>query len=208
MSWIYEEQDIGLMLFTACLNAGAPIGEFAPGMRVLEIGSCEADWLHRAHDAWPDVTFVGIDTRAPNVTDADGMVIRMAADARKRAMFPTGFFDAVVSISAIEHIGLGHYNDPIDPDGDTVAVENAWYWLKPGGTLYFDVPYDPLGYRVQGTKCRVYDTVALAARFKAIGAPAWTGYAEGHSAGTLIRQPKTSVQPFHYVASVYTKPTP
>jgi len=48
-------------------------------------------------------------------------------------------FDAVVSLSMVDHDGLGRYGDPIDPEADVKAM--AWFRdiLKPNGLLYFAV---------------------------------------------------------------------
>jgi SAM-dependent methyltransferase len=212
MGWSYTERDPGLMLFTACLTAGAPM-RVTSTSRILEIGCCEADWLHLAHKAWPDAELVGIDTRAPNVTDGDGKVTRRKANVLDPTLFEPGQFDAIVSLSAIEHVGLGHYRDPIDPDGDSHALANAWRWLKPGGWLYFDVPYCPTGYREQWTKCRIYGQwehwtrlwVEPLAQAKASAVQRFEGFVKGREAGTLIGRPTEPVEPFHYVAVVWQK---
>ncbi len=210
VQWVLQKYDPGLALFTACVHAGAPTLPFRAGMRVLEVGCCEADWLHLAADKYPNVTFIGIDTRAPNVVERDGRVERRCADVMQADLFAPESFDAVVSISAIEHIGLGHYKDPVDPDGDSKAMANIWRWLKPGGWVYFDVPYDPSGYRVQGTKCRVYDDSALTDRLQCAierpdKVPIWFGYSTANLAGTLIPKPTAPVKPFHYCAMVWQK---
>lgn len=205
--------DPGIQLFSACLRAGAPIA-ITPGMRVLEVGCCEADWLHLAHAVWPETHFVGIDVRCQDVTDGDGMVTRMCADVLNADLFAPASFDAVVSLSAIEHVGLGHYRDPVDANGDRKAIANISHWLKPGGWVYFDVPYDPSGFRVDGTKCRVYDRDAHDERlFNAFGTPTspWAnvlfrGFADANRAGSLIEAPRESVDPFHYCAMVWQKP--
>ncbi len=49
-------------------------------------------------------------------------------------------FDAAISISSIEHDGLGRYGDPIDPDGDLRAMKEIRRLLKPDGRLYLSVP--------------------------------------------------------------------
>lgn len=49
-------------------------------------------------------------------------------------------FDAVFSISSFEHDGLGRYGDPINPDGDLLAMEKMKTILKPGGLLFLAVP--------------------------------------------------------------------
>ena len=40
----------------------------------------------------------------------------------------------------VEHVGLGRYGDPIDPDGDLKAVAELKRVLAPGGSLLFVVP--------------------------------------------------------------------
>jgi SAM-dependent methyltransferase len=40
----------------------------------------------------------------------------------------------------VEHIGLGRYGDPIDPDGDLKAIAELKRVLAPGGDLLFVVP--------------------------------------------------------------------
>ena len=44
-------------------------------------------------------------------------------------------FDAVVSLSSIEHFGLGRYGDPLDLDGDRLAAAEMARVLRPGGLL-------------------------------------------------------------------------
>ncbi|MFI5295183.1 MAG: DUF268 domain-containing protein [Thermodesulfovibrionales bacterium] len=51
--------------------------------------------------------------------------------------------NSVLSLSCmhvIEHIGLGRYGDPIDPEGDLKAVAEIRRVLAPGGDLLFVVP--------------------------------------------------------------------
>eukprot|EP00290_Baffinella_frigidus_P050634 CAMPEP_0180407054 /NCGR_PEP_ID=MMETSP0989-20121125/41511_1 /TAXON_ID=697907 /ORGANISM="non described non described, Strain CCMP2293" /LENGTH=272 /DNA_ID=CAMNT_0022410845 /DNA_START=46 /DNA_END=865 /DNA_ORIENTATION=+ len=55
----------------------------------------------------------------------------------------TGEFDVVLSISSVEHDGLGRYGDPIDPDGDLKAMEKLRRMTKPGGRLFLAVPVGP-----------------------------------------------------------------
>jgi len=51
--------------------------------------------------------------------------------------------NSIASLSCmhtIEHIGLGRYGDPIDPQGDIKAIEEIVRVLKPGGDLLFVTP--------------------------------------------------------------------
>lgn len=210
MSWTYRQRDPGLTLFTAVLNVGASLA-LGNGMRMLEIGCNEADWLTPASEAWPESRFVGVDARAEE--GVQGRVWRHRGDARQADLFEPESFDAVISVSAIEHIGLGHYGDPQDPDGDIQAMTNAFRWLKPGGWLYFDVPYDPTGYQVLNTECRIYDDNARWERLwqvplteaKAKARWHWDGYVESRFPGTLVEKPTEAAPRYWYAAHVWQK---
>lgn len=202
--WSYHGADAGITLFDACLKAGAPMA-FQPGMKVLEVGSCESDWIERAALAWPEVEFTGIDVRTgPN--KQRGRYTLVKGDVIQPDVFAAESFDAVVSLSAIEHVGLGHYGDPKDPDGDTKAVANVWKWLKPHAWFYFDVPYDPTKYWEQGTKCRVYDEVSLVKRLWSLPwSCGYRGYVGADTPGTLIEAPTEPHKRYWYVANVWKK---
>lgn len=205
MTWHYMGGDAGIALFDAALRDGAPMA-FTPGMRILEVGCNESDWLERARDTWKGTEFLGIDSRAKPER-------ALRADAMNPDVFAPESFDAVVSLSAIEHIGLGHYGDPKDPDGDTKAVANIWRWLKPGGFIYFDVPYNPTGYSVLNTECRIYDDDALWTRLwqvpltmaKGRAQQQWIGYVDSMAPGTLIEKPTVKAKRYYYAASVWKK---
>ena len=66
-------------------------------------------------------------------------------------------FDAAISVSSLEHDGLGRYGDPLNPFGDLGAVAKMRCMIKPGGLLYLSVPVaqDKIVYsmhRVYGSK--------------------------------------------------------
>lgn len=50
---------------------------------------------------------------------------------------PDSSFDAIISLSSIEHFGLGRYGDEIDLEADKKAFEQFKRLLKPGGLLFF-----------------------------------------------------------------------
>lgn len=131
----------------------------AEGAAVLEIGSAEFDWLTAMGTLRPDLRLTGIDWRAAD----NPLAIRGDVLTQE---FPAASFDAVVSISTLEHIGLAAYDgDPVDADGDTKAIQLAWSWLKPGGWLYFDVPYRPTGPYSVNSNFRAYDPEQFDRRF-------------------------------------------
>jgi hypothetical protein len=42
----------------------------------------------------------------------------------------------------VEHIGLGRYGDPLDPEGTEKAMAELKRIIAPGGNLYLSVPID------------------------------------------------------------------
>ncbi len=68
-------------------------------------------------------------------------------------------FDMAFSISSFEHDGLGRYGDPINPNGDLIAMNNAKKMLKKDGILFLAVP---VGLdTVVWNKHRVYGEIRL-----------------------------------------------
>lgn len=129
--------------------------DFPIGAHVLEIGCAEADWQTPMLALRPDLLITGIDWRA-----CDRPAQTIQGDVLTQT-FARASFDAIVSISAIEHIGLGVYDDdPLDADGDRKVMQQAHDWLVSGGWMYLDVPYRPSGY-VVAKGFRGYDDRAL-----------------------------------------------
>lgn len=69
------------------------------------------------------------------------------------------YCDSVSSLNAIEHFGLGRYNDPIDYLGHEKAIKNIAQILKPNGTFYFSVPIGPQ--RIEFNAHRVFSLAYL-----------------------------------------------
>ncbi len=69
------------------------------------------------------------------------------------------YCDSISSLHAIEHFGLGRYNDPIDYFGYKKALENISKILKPKGVFYFSVPIGPQ--RIEFNAHRVFSVQYL-----------------------------------------------
>jgi len=70
--------------------------------------------------------------------------------------------DSIPSLSCmhvIEHIGLGRYGDPLDPNGDRKAMSELCRVIKPGGQLLFVVPVGKPAIRFNAH--RIYDPLNI-----------------------------------------------
>jgi SAM-dependent methyltransferase len=54
--------------------------------------------------------------------------------------FPDASVESLSCMHVVEHIGLGRYGDPLDPDGDLKAISELKRVLAPRGSLLFVVP--------------------------------------------------------------------
>jgi hypothetical protein len=55
----------------------------------------------------------------------------------------TYLFHTALSISSFDHDGLGRYGDPINPDGDLVAMDTVRNVLEENGLFFLTVPTGP-----------------------------------------------------------------
>ena len=54
--------------------------------------------------------------------------------------FQDGSITSLSCLHVLEHVGLGRYGDPINPDGSLLAAAELQRVLKPGGRLFLSVP--------------------------------------------------------------------
>lgn len=57
-----------------------------------------------------------------------------------RLPFDTDSVESISCLHTVEHVGLGRYGDPIDPEGDVKAAKELSRVTKKGGTLIFVTP--------------------------------------------------------------------
>ena len=81
------------------------------------------------------VTFIDLrplDAKLENLESKKGSILKMP--------FPDGSLQSVSCLHVAEHIGLGRYGDPLDPQGTRKAAKELARVLAPGGWLYFSLP--------------------------------------------------------------------
>ena len=72
------------------------------------------------------------DLRLPNLTTDVADLLALP--------FATNSVHSLSCMHVVEHIGLGRYGDPLDPDGDLKAIPELKRVLVSGGSLLFVVP--------------------------------------------------------------------
>lgn len=71
--------------------------------------------------------------------------------------------ESVSCMHVVEHVGLGRYGDPLDPDGDLKAMAELQRVVAPGGRLLFVVPVGKP--RIQFNAHRIYGFNHVIERF-------------------------------------------
>ena len=114
--------------------AGRHIYSEAP-TRHVDVGSSVAGFL--AHLlCFREVEYVDL---RPLRTNVSGLHFRQG-DLLNGLPYEDGSLESLSCLHVIEHIGLGRYGDPLDPDGWRKAIKELVRVLAPGGTLYFSTP--------------------------------------------------------------------
>ncbi len=106
-----------------------------------------ADRVPEHVDIGSDTKFVGMLSAACRVIFVDIRPLAVSVDnleCRSGTLLALPFADGSVrslsSLHVIEHIGLGRYGDPLDPQGSRKACAELARVLAPGGRLYLSTP--------------------------------------------------------------------
>lgn len=103
--------------------------------KVLILGTCESLFSVYLATLFDDV--YGVDIRRYNEKHPNLHVI--CADMMNLP-FNANTFDVVISISTLEHIGLGAYGDPCSKRGDHIALEEIKRVIRDKGKVLITVP--------------------------------------------------------------------
>ena len=171
------------------LGGKAPILDFYPCLhdRVASTGIdshyfFQAIWgfkriqsaLPESHvDVGSDVRWVGMLTCITHVSFIDIRPLQIQLDNYEGKAgsivalpYSDGSLFSVSSLHVIEHIGLGRYGDPLDPEGSRKACVELMRVLAPGGKLYVSMPIGDS--RVQFNSQRIFSVSDVLALFSGL----------------------------------------
>ncbi|MEM3618223.1 MAG: class I SAM-dependent methyltransferase [Candidatus Bathyarchaeia archaeon] len=106
--------------------------------RILDVGCCESRLAETLAELGVFSEVWGIDIR-PYPTGR----FRFLQEDIRRTSLPTEYFDQIVAISTLEHLGMNCYgNKWLDPvHGDRMAILEMYRILKHRGYMYITLPY-------------------------------------------------------------------
>jgi len=73
--------------------------------------------------------------------------------------FQDGSVESISCMHVIEHVGLGRYGDPLDPEGDLKAASELVRVVSPGGSLLMVVPVGMPQVQFNGHRIYTYELV-------------------------------------------------
>ncbi|MDP1625102.1 MAG: DUF268 domain-containing protein [bacterium] len=94
--------------------------------------------------------------------------------------------ESISCMHTIEHVGLGRYGDPMDPEGDVKACKELARVLKPGGSLLFVTPVGREA-KIEWNAHRIYSYEAALALFPGLKLAEFSLIPEDGVNGGLIR---------------------
>lgn len=93
--------------------------------------------------------------------------------------------ESLSCMHVVEHVGLGRYGDPLDPNGDLKAIDELKRVLAPGGTLLFVVPVGRP--RIMFNAHRIYSFDQIAGYFAGLALEEFALIPDDPALGGLMR---------------------
>lgn len=106
---------------------------------ILDIGSCEAVYIQYLEY----ISNAGVEVHLLDARDCHASLpgrMRFHHSSLIGNGLSSSYFDAVMVLSTLEHVGLPHYGQAPFSLGDQLALAEIWRLLKPGGRAIITVP--------------------------------------------------------------------
>ena len=149
----YLKGNYNLRYTSLILDAISRMG--VEGQRVLVVGSTnpwlEACFLAAGAESVTTLEYREIECRHPQIHTTTFEKMQHAFS--RGEILP---FDAVGSISSVEHSGLGRYGDPLNPWGDLMAMARIWCITRPTAAFLLAVPFEEEGDQLVFNAHRIY----------------------------------------------------
>ncbi len=111
------------------------------GGRVLVIGS-ENPWVEACALAAGAASVVTLEYGAIKSSHPQVTTLTPSEMRQKYASGTLGEFDVILTMSSVEHSGLGRYGDALNPYGDLQAIARAWCVARPKAPMLIAVPHE------------------------------------------------------------------
>jgi len=105
--------------------------------------------------------------------------------------FPDQSIESLSCMHVVEHVGLGRYGDPLDPDGDLKAMAQLARVLAVGGSLLFVVPIGQP--RIMFNAHRIYSYRQVVDAFPGLSLEQFAMVPDNPEDGGLLVNPSESV---------------
>ena len=135
----------------------------------------------------------------PAALELDGL--QTGAADLTQLHFPNDSIASLSCMHVIEHIGLGRYGDPLDPDGDLKAIGELVRVLAPGGNLLVATPVGRP--RVEFNAHRVYDHDVFARYFAPLELVEFSLIEEHGEGGLIVNPPPGRVRAESYACGCF-----
>jgi SAM-dependent methyltransferase len=140
----------GYGMHSRSIEHGWCLEQITKDSKILEVGCTTSYFSHEL--AARTKRLYGLDVRP--CPSKPPLMVFSQQDIRKTE-YPENFFDIIILVSTLEHIGLGGYGDYQQQNGDIEAVAQLRRILIPGGKILITVPFSG-SFTVCGIT-RIYD---------------------------------------------------
>jgi Caenorhabditis protein of unknown function, DUF268 len=115
--------------------------------------------------------------------------------------FPSDSIASLSCMHVLEHVGLGRYGDPLDPDGDLKAISELVRVVSPGGDLLVATPVGQP--RIAFNAHRVYDHEVFARYFAPLELVEFALIEEHGEGGLVVAPPPERVRAEYYACGCF-----